>query len=1133
MNIREAIRELEKDPRVEYAEPVPIDYPLAVPNDSLYHLQTHLRQIFAEEAWDIHKGEEGEEEVVIGICDTGVEWYHPDLIDNIRHNLGEDADGDGTVLEWDGNRWIFDPGDENELDDDFNGYVDDFIGWNFSVESDIKENDPDDGGTHGTHVAGIASAVANNDIGVAGIAWNVKILPTSHAIELRDIGEIQLQYGFDGIIYLAENEADIINCSFGSNDYSRANREAIEYATALGSIIVASAGNDNTFLYNYPAAFPGVISVASINEDDQKVGFSNYGVSVDISAPGQSILSTFPGGYSGLSGTSMSSPLVAGLLGLMKSYYTGWSNEQLIQQLLFSADKIDTLNPDYVHHLGSGRINALRALTETNPQVTEVLKFGFDRHVNPSGNWKYLNSGEPEALTFGLRNFNHFELPNPVTFTLTTEDPDIEIIQNTYTTILNADSDHQIENAFDIRVREGADYHFASFQISVHSDIPVVTDSDWIFQLEVAGSSGIHVYEFIEDGWDYSGKFIKDFLTGQGLKVTYSTSDHFPETLTGYDAVFISCGNIGSSDYDSIIQPFIKRSVIEDYLRQDGRLYIEGSSLFSDYIDEYPTTKWLSLLGLFFAQSDRDSSTSINSLVGQKNSIFDGLKFFKDKQITTKGIDRLTPNRYGTTAFRESDYGIVSVQNEGSENQKTVCFSYGLSSLMDVDSRNNRYEVLSRILNFFEIPTSPAFAFDADVKAGQAPFKTQFRELYCTDTESDIVLRRWDFNNDGVVDSEAENPIWTYNEPGIYTVSVEFSDDSNSVELIQENLIQVFETASALYFDESDTSKRPYVFVPNAPHLNLDTTFTLEAWIKPTAWVFGKSRVIEKDACLKMTLLESMFYPDSGRLMIQLGHPTGETYDPVMYSIFSTHENTVSLNSWQHIAFTYDRTADEAKVYINGFEQDWSSELSRGGPLIDNMEKSLYIGNSGDPKLPAPFHGFMDDVRVWDIVRSGIEIRDHLDQCLEGDELGLVGYWPMNDASGIWVHDDSKWGHNAMNFHAEWSEGVPFGNSSGAKHHDDMPLSFRLYPNYPNPFNPVTTIPLDIPKTSRVLIHIYDILGRNVKTLSNQEYPAGNHLFRFDASSLASGIYFIFAEITPADLSEKSVVFKQKLMFLK
>jgi len=277
-NVHMVAEVFNKDPNIEYAEPIPVNYPDDIPDDILYDQCQHLPQIFAPEAWDIHHGEDGPE-IVIAIIDNGVYWKHIDLTENIWQNLGEDFDGDGNTLEFIGGEWIFDPDDINNFDDDGNGFTDDFIGWDIVANN----NDPDhnSGEDHGTHTSGIAAGMTNNGVGIASISWNVKTMPIQVANP-----DGQFVGAYDGIIYAAENGADFISNSWGGLNYSLANQEVIDYVSGLGSIMIASAGNEGRIVPHYPSDYTGVVSVSSVSVDDTKAGYSSFGPATDISAPG-------------------------------------------------------------------------------------------------------------------------------------------------------------------------------------------------------------------------------------------------------------------------------------------------------------------------------------------------------------------------------------------------------------------------------------------------------------------------------------------------------------------------------------------------------------------------------------------------------------------------------------------------------------------------------------------------------------------------------------------------------------------------------------------------------------------------------------------------------------------------------
>jgi subtilisin family serine protease len=332
--VNELIDVLRDDPFVEYAEKVPLDRKSLTPNDIQFANQWHLSKISAIQAWNYFSTGSN---VVVAVVDDAVERFHADLNANIWINPGEIAG--------------------NGVDDDNNGYVDDINGWDVANNSPAVDPSAPDY-DHGTHVAGIVSAATNNGLGVASIGFSTKIM----CVKATNSGS-SITAGYAGILYAANNRANIINMSWGSSSYSTTAENVINYALDKGCILVAAAGNNNNSSIYYPAAYTGVIGVASTTVDDTKSSFSNYGAWVRISAPGSNILSTTLGStYGYQSGTSMASPLVAGLLGLMKSLNPTMPNADLVQCLYSSADDIAGNNPSYIGQLGVGRINAQRAM---------------------------------------------------------------------------------------------------------------------------------------------------------------------------------------------------------------------------------------------------------------------------------------------------------------------------------------------------------------------------------------------------------------------------------------------------------------------------------------------------------------------------------------------------------------------------------------------------------------------------------------------------------------------------------------------------------------------------------------------------------------------------------------------------
>ncbi len=340
MNLQEIIASYEADPAVLSAEPYAVYPYLYVPNDPLFASQWALTHIGAEIAYDYCLGSE---DVIFGAVDCGIDTMHEDLRGNLWVNPGEDLNGNG----------IIDPVEWNNVDDDMNGFIDDFGGGNmWENNNNVQESYPSSG--HGTFVAGCASAETDNSIGIASIGCEAEIMT------LKAGDGIYIYAGPESIMYCIENGADVINLSWGGPIYYQFMQAIISYGWSEGLIFVAAAGSDGGTYPLYPAAYDHVIGVGSTDQNDHLALFTNYGDWVDVFAPGINILSTFPGNiYNMWSGTSGSSPIVAGLACLIWAADPTLSNEEVVQHILSTSVNIDSLNPG---HEGLLRIDAGAAL---------------------------------------------------------------------------------------------------------------------------------------------------------------------------------------------------------------------------------------------------------------------------------------------------------------------------------------------------------------------------------------------------------------------------------------------------------------------------------------------------------------------------------------------------------------------------------------------------------------------------------------------------------------------------------------------------------------------------------------------------------------------------------------------------
>ncbi len=344
------LRKMQRHPELEYAEPLPERFLCGVPDDPMVVEQYALRLIRAFDAWDVLPAQL--EPILVGIVDTGVDMAHPDLAGNIFLNPGEmgvDANGQDKRF--------------NGVDDDGNGFIDDWRGWDFAAgDGRSYDNDPSPGNAHGTHVAGIVGALVNNGRGIAGVVPQVRLLVVKIGPDAP--GSTQVVNSYEGILYAASMGAAVINCSWGGPSRSEAEHEIVRTAVALGAVIVAAAGNDGQRIPFYPAAYPEVLSVAATDSADLKAWYSNYHESISVAAPGDDILSTLPGGlYGRMSGTSMAAPIVSGVAALVRQRFREYTPAQVMARVMMTADNLDQRQPWLAGLLGWGRVNAYRALT--------------------------------------------------------------------------------------------------------------------------------------------------------------------------------------------------------------------------------------------------------------------------------------------------------------------------------------------------------------------------------------------------------------------------------------------------------------------------------------------------------------------------------------------------------------------------------------------------------------------------------------------------------------------------------------------------------------------------------------------------------------------------------------------------
>jgi len=570
--LEQTIQRLAKSYEVVYAERVPLRRMFEVPNDPLWFSQYHLQLLQVDSARSIHTGDSS---VAIAIIDGGVNYLHEDLHSNIWVNHAEDVDGDGFLS----------PADNDSTDADGNGFIDDVIGWDFvhlpgqgypGEDDSLADNDPMDFGGHGTHCAGDAAAVTDNGLGIASVGGNSHIMCIRAGMTASN-GFGYIYYSIEGIYYAANNGARVVSMSYGGSSPSSTEQTAINYAHNLGVICVAAAGNDDSTTPQYPANYNNVLAVAATDAQDHKADFSNYGSWIDLCAPGVAILSTIVGGgYGNQGGTSMSTPIVAGLAGLTSAMFPQYSNAQVIDRILTSCDNIDTLNPQYMGQLGAGRVNAYKTLDK----VIRVLSYVILDSANGNNNNR-LDYGEDAELVLTLKNT--YDAVTNVAATITSLNPVVTV----------TDGSALFGN---MSLGSTASNDADPFAITVGTDTSI---ADATLRIDVTADGGYQYQKILKLAIGQRDILIvnDDDPTGSS-KIGYylDAMDSLQKSFDVWDVQAQGTPGINEKSYPIIIWytgeaeqnvlTAAEQSFLANYLDNGGRLFITGQNIAYDLVEQ-------------------------------------------------------------------------------------------------------------------------------------------------------------------------------------------------------------------------------------------------------------------------------------------------------------------------------------------------------------------------------------------------------------------------------------------------------------------------------------------------------------------------------------------------------------------
>lgn len=634
-SVIEVANKISRNRNVQYAEPYVLPQPLYVPNDSIIGADStkfwHLTKINAFGAWDISKGDTN---ITIGITDMGWDNTHVDLLGNVKVNVADPING---------------------TDDDGDGYIDNYLGW------DLGNNDNDaqqETSNHGTHVSGLSAAVTDNGNGVASVGFNTKFLP----IKISNSSGI-LTHAYQGIVYAADHDCFIINCSWGSTVPGQFQKDVIDYATInKGCLVVAACGNNNNETLFYPAAYGGVLTVAASEQNDYKKNNSNFGYYVDISAPGEYMWSTVMGGYGLNGGTSMAAPVVSGAAALVKAMNPTFTNQQVAAQLRATADDVYSLNPGYLEKLGNGRLNVFRALSENSKQFVELTA-----HQVADGNNNIFV--EDDTLNITADFFNYLSPISGLTATLSTASPYVTILDGTTNLPTFAENQNYNSNP-------------DPFQVKVLNGVPL--NESVLFKVEL--NNGVYYstdYFYVILNPDYINleeNLIKTTITSKG-KIGYNDVNNSIGLGFNYNGeqLLYECG----------LMIGVSTNQVSDCVRGSGTQEQDFASV--ENVKYNPP--YLSAVDLLGEMNDVSSSLPLNVSIQQKSFVYNASP--NDKFVIVsyliKNNDVVPQNNMFVGLFADWDIINYATNQSGVD----VSRKMGFARSKDADSTYGAIKVLS------------------------------------------------------------------------------------------------------------------------------------------------------------------------------------------------------------------------------------------------------------------------------------------------------------------------------------------------------------------------------------------------------------------------------------------------------
>lgn len=381
--------------------------------------------------------------------------------------------------------------------------------------------------------------------------------------------------------------------------------------------------------------------------------------------------------------------------------------------------------------------------------------------------------------------------------------------------------------------------------------------------------------------------------------------------------------------------------------------------------------------------------------------------------------------------------------------------------------------------------------FNATPLSGHAPLNVSFVDSSHLNPPVNSVT--WDFDYDGIIDSEESQPTWIYENPGDYSVSLGLATDSVYLTVLYEDYISVFNGFSAIEFNSDNTT----AICSNS--INIENNFTFECWVKPYSFgEMGMGRILDKDRIQIVSYKTGFEANTDSCFYVVLKH------EDQSYTRFSTPTNSMQIGEWQHIALSYDGSFP--KFYINGQEQILDFKDQSSGNMLENSDKPICFGSNSFGSYV--FDGIIDEARLWSSALSGSSISANYLSLVNPNHSNLMGYWKMDEGSGETIFDASSNEMHAILNHVKWVQGKNLESVNIEKYSNNSNNSMEVI-SYPNPFISETILEIQTRTYELIELEILNVFGEIVIPKQCIESKKSSNIrYNLHANSLTSGVYY-------------------------